>query len=596
MRCRSLVLLLALVLLPLAAQELQELYTPEDDDVVETPERLAILAELAEDPLAINTADAAQLKRLFWLSASEIELLLRHRPFATKRELFAVGLDAEVIAQTLPYITLYMPQPVRGSSQIGSQYNAAWRTLPSSVKYTHKSQITWQNYAAGAVLQKDAGEADWADFLSAFAEYQSAGFFRQALVGDFRAAFGQGIVLAPALGFHKGAATTSAPLHNYQTIKPYTSSYEAGNLRGAALTLGSDALHFTAFGSAVDRTVSLDDSLRITSFDDTGQHLSGDEEQTREEVLGALCQFEHEHVALGAAAVYTGFEHPLADGSAQKYWCYAISAGVQQQNWQWVNEAALSDKSCAWLSGLRWGTPEYRHLLMARYYPAEFPTHLGNPFSTGSSFANEQGIYYGFRARLATGLLLRGYFDVWHFPQPRYFEKMPTSGSEEYISVQWQRGIHRVTATMRAVCKEKYISLDTAEIRDFQRLTLRCEYRQQPSDWLEYKTRLAFSSDYLPAEKQHESGILNYQQMKLKWGNWSCTARISASFGDVLLYVHEPDIIGSFSNQMFKGDVISGCILIDAQISKRGRLQAKYRDDVGKNNAAYAALFCRVNF
>jgi hypothetical protein len=162
--------------------------------------------------------------------------------------------------------------------------------------------------------------------------------------------------------------------------------------------------------------------------------------------------------------------------------------------------------------------------------------------------------------------------------------------------VQWQRGIHRFTATMRAVCKEKYISLDTAEIRDFQRLTLRCEYRQQPSDWLEYKTRLAFSSDYLPAEKQHESGILNYQQMKLKWGNWSCTARISASFGDVLLYVHEPDIIGSFSNQMFKGDVISGCILIDAQISKRGRIQAKYRDDVGKNNAAYAALFCRVNF
>lgn len=596
MRCRSLVLLLVVFLLPLAAQELQELYTPQDDDVVETPERLAILAELAENPVPINTANSNELRVLFWLSSHEIELLLQNRPFHSLKELYHSGIDAEVVEQTLPYITLHIPQPLRGSSQIGSQYNAAWRTLPSSLKYTHKSQITWQNYTVGAVLQKDAGEPDWADFLSAFAEYQSSGFVRQALVGDFRAAFGQGIVLAPALGFHKGAATTSAPLHNYQSIKPYTSSYEAGNLRGAALTVGSDALLFTAFGSAIDRTVSLDDSLRITSFDDTGQHLSGDEKHTQENVAGALLVFEQKSIQAGAAAIYTGFEHPFADSDPQQYWCYATSIRLQQENWQLLNETALSDDVCAWLAGLRWGTPRYRHLLMIRHYPADFPTHLGNPFATGSTFANEQGIYYGFRARLAIGLLLRGYFDVWQFPHTRYFEKMPTSGSEEYLSLQWQRGIHRLSATMRAVFKEKYISLETAEIRDFQRLTLRCDYRQQTASWLEYKTRISYSSDYLPTEQQHKSGILNYQQITLTWKRISCTARITASFGDVLLYVHEPDIIGSFSNQMFKGDALSSCILIDARIRGNWRIQAKYRDDVRESNAAYAALFCRVTF
>ncbi len=573
------------------------MYLPDEEAPPEFPEELEILDDLQQHPLAINTASPAQIAQLLWLTDDDIAHIIAHRPYRRTDQLFGIGVDSLLIARSLPYISLRLPPDVAGSIQTGCQYSVADAQLPSSLKYTQKSRLTVNNFDGGVVMQKDAGEWRAADFLSWFVRMKSASWLKSITVGHYRMAFGQGIVLAPALGFSKGPATTTAPQKKYRTIKPYMSSYEVGDFRGAAAHVTLGTFELTGFWSDNRLTANLDDDGKITSIDGTGLHTGGVKDNISERNSGGILAWERPQWSASYLLLHTAFDHDFAAADQpQKYLAQSLAGQWHGQRMNFAGEVSRIRKDIAWTASLRWGLPQFRHLLLARVYPTHFPTHHGNPFSSQSNFANEAGIYYGFQVRLAKSLMLYGYADVWRFPQPRFFEKMPTAGSEEFLRISWTRSHREFIATMRHVSKEKQITLEESKIRDFQRLIVRLDVVEHLTNCVTTKTRMEFCSENLPVEKEYNDGILFYQQLRAGWKKWRITARLTTVYGSVLQYTWEPDINGVFSTRVFQDDRLGAFILVETDLRPGLRMQIKYRSEVHHTQAGYLSALVLVTF
>jgi len=198
--------------------------------------------------------------------------------------------------------------------------------------------------------------------------------------------------------------------------------------------------------------------------------------------------------------------------------------------------------------------------------------------------------------RLAKSLMLYGYADVWRFPQPRFFEKMPTAGSEEFLRISWTRSHREFIATMRHVSKEKQITLEESKIRDFQRLIVRLDVVEHLTNCVTTKTRMEFCSENLPVEKEYNDGILFYQQLRAGWKKWRITARLTTVYGSVLQYTWEPDINGVFSTRVFQDDRLGAFILVETDLRPGLRMQIKYRSEVHHTQAGYLSALVLVTF
>jgi hypothetical protein len=101
------------------------------------------------------------------------------------------------------------------------------------------------DFSLGFTAEKDAGEKiAWAPerkqygagFLSFHAQVLNKKKIKNLIIGDYQAQFGQGLVLGSAFGIGKNAEAVSTTRRANIGFMPYTSAYEAGYFRGAAVS------------------------------------------------------------------------------------------------------------------------------------------------------------------------------------------------------------------------------------------------------------------------------------------------------------------------------------------------------------------------
>ena len=573
----------------LFADEGEEKLFSREEDTYHSTELSEILESIKKQPFNINRVPRLELEKLPWLSENDIDLILQSRKdekINNFSKLSEIGINEITVSELKPYISFVTEKQFNITQISRVELQEKNKELTSSLKYYQKTLVNSNYLNLGFVSQKDEGEKDLFDFYSYFIEYHSDSFLQKAILGKYRLAFGQGILFAPKLGMSKSAEATNIPIKKYKTLKTYTSSYEIWELEGITSRFKFGRFELTPFYSSTKLEANLDDTDKITSFNLTGLHYEKEDKgNVRENIWGTDLKYRFQKSYIGFDFVHQKFDKEFAD-PAKKNNFYAFSTNfyLLKNKFPAFGEIAFIEDKIAGVLGAKWGEDKLRHLLLFRYYEKNFPTFHGKPFSSQSAnFDNEIGLYYGITLLPFRKTKLNIYFDVWKFPETRYLEKMPTTGSEQFLQLEIHSQKNGFRFTLQHKDKDKNKTLeDVSKVRNIERTLFRFDWWQQLA-FVRLKTRCELVTEYFPQEEIFSKGILAYEQLKWKTGKLELLAQIAVYRTDtepfkVLLYMYENNVDGIMQNSIFSGDGVYSYLLLKYQILRNSEIQFKIAD------------------
>jgi len=297
----------------------------EDDLTGDPTELIELLDELAENPLDVNTATAAELAQVPAFDPLTASAVVRFREanglFRSLPEVRLVdGITADIYLDARPYLTIgprldasgaqaqrFPAAPSVRTVLSGLSYRTTQRVQrrldtqagyegPDSTRafagsperiYTRLQATYRRQVSVNLTLEKDPGEAFrfdgdsntyGYDYLSGHAAILGAGRIDALIVGDFAAEFGQGLALWRASGFGKGPDAVGGPIRTGRGLRPYGSVEENRFFRGAALTVAATPNVFVSgFASRrqLDANVFVPDTLDLADPDIPPTALDG---------------------------------------------------------------------------------------------------------------------------------------------------------------------------------------------------------------------------------------------------------------------------------------------------------------------------------
>lgn len=230
-------------------------------------EMVTWLTELVQRPLDLNRATAAELTRLPGVSMPLARRVVRRReangPYASLSELRSVeGFDAATYRAARPFLTIGTIRSDRSDTatgraglvqriegrfiqrltrriDVGRGYrpDTAHTTYAGSPArlYTRLQLSAGRQLSLNLTLEKDPGEAfQWRpransygfDHVATHLVLHHVGPFETLVVGDFGAAFGQGVALSRGFTFSKGRDAVAPPARRGAGLTPYGSTGE----------------------------------------------------------------------------------------------------------------------------------------------------------------------------------------------------------------------------------------------------------------------------------------------------------------------------------------------------------------------------------
>jgi len=536
----------------LCAEEYTDLYEltgePEESDLA--------LTHLAEEPLNINKASRSELEMLVWLSNSQIEdiiLYRKHNNILHRSQLEEIGIGKTILDRISRFISYKQAVDLNIINLTRIDYAEKDHSFRSCLKTYNKTLLNYGSFSAGFIAQKDSGERDLIDFYSYFISGEDLGIFKKIIVGKYQLKSGQGILFNSKLGSSKSTASTSSPLKKRSALKPYTSSYESWALEGASTEISIGNLKFTPFYSVTKLSATLADD-KISSFNESGLHYNKENKNNVSETIkGAQLEVDSKDHLGGILFSRTSFSLDFADPDIQQqYSAFSCYTSLFKMSAPISAEVAFAAKKWSGIIAFRAGNADFRQLFLYRHYQNGFPDWHGNPFSSQSSFDNQQGFYYGLTLKLFGWMKLNFYVDLWKYPETRYFEKMPTAGNELMLNVEYRLpDKNKLVLLFKQKNSEKYFVLDIGKIRNMQKNYFRLDWKQETGH-IQFCTRISYVTEYISDDKYFANGLLLAEILKFRSGKVSCTCQVAGFSSNLLLYLYEYDVDGKMSTCALK--------------------------------------------
>ncbi len=510
-----------------------EQYTAESEETIDYESFYDDLMFCAQNPINLNQTNREELEKLQFLSEIQVENILSYvyesGSMQTIYELQLVeGLDMTDIRRMLPFVRIgesddskkkiYWKDLVKyGKNELlfrldkGLETKEGYQFLPNedvnmpptlanylgnelynSLKYRFhfKDRIQF-----GFSAEKDAGEQFWGnqnkgyDFYSFHAQFNNFGKFKTIVLGDFRANFGQGLVLHTEFGMGKSSYVLNVTPRS-SGLKKYSSTDEYNFFRGGGATFKLGKLDLTAFysnkmidGDTVNGT--------FPTIIKTGYHRTLDElskkQTVNQQIIGGNLTYTNMNLQIGFTAVHTSLDNKLVpDKSVYNYFYFSGSkqttGGIfYRYRWKKLNlfgETAVTDKgSLATLNGCYFNpVSQVSLVVLQRYYSPEYDTFYASSFSATSRINNESGIYLGAEVRPFRRWKFAAYADNYRFPWPKYGIDAPSDGhdylfqadftAKRNLTMYWrlkyeenQTNLSGSTATMPEIVPQKKTSL-----------------------------------------------------------------------------------------------------------------------------------------
>ena len=466
----------------------------EDDERIET--LFTDLSFLAENPLDLNSADAEMFRRLPFLSDLQIDDMIGYRQrygsMATVYELKNISsMDWPTIELILPFVfagdtesQLRSISPTNilkyGTNELAMRYSRTlqerqgYKPLPDSIlqqypnrKYLgepfyHSIRYSYtfdERIQAGLVAEKDAGEPFWNsthkgyDYYSAHVFLRYMGVLKSLAIGDYKASFGQGLVMSHDFAPSRNAFLSQMERRNNGFRRHYSTN-EVDFFRGVASTFQWKDVAISLFYSyrKLDATA---DSVNITTFKTDGMHrLVNDRDKmgvVSTHTYGGNIRYATPQVVVGLTAIGYQFGDLTVEPDPRPYNLFYfrgnrnmnVSVDYQFKNRQlkFFGETAMSsNKALATLNVLQWTPTSYASgLILFRSYARDYQSFYGNAFSQNSMVQNEQGLYLGIQLSPVAHWKLSGYADFFRFPWLKYGVDAPSSGVEYMAQVEYAR-------------------------------------------------------------------------------------------------------------------------------------------------------------
>lgn len=450
----------------------------------------------SENPINLNKTTKEELEKLQFLSDIQVDNILhylyRYAPLNTIYEMQLIdGLDMTDIRMLLPFVmlgeagarkeTLRLKDVFKyGKNELylrldrGLETKEGYRFIPEEEQqaeeknarkyvgdpfYNHiKYRFRYRDRIAfGVTAEKDAGEQFWGDhnkgydFYSAHVELKNFGKLKTLVLGDYRANFGQGLVLRTDFSMGKSSYVMQVNPRS-SGLKKYTSTDEYNFFRGAGATVSLGNLDITGFYS--NKLIDGDTiggqfaSVKIDGLHRTINDLNR-KRNVSQQVIGGNVTYTYSWLQVGATALYNSFDHSLEPRPANynKFYFRGKEQTVGSANYRVragklniFGETALSDREGAWatINGLNF-SPISRVGLVAlhRYFSKEYDTFFATTFSESSRVNNETGFYIGTEVRPIKYWKVSAYIDSYRFPWMKFGIDEPSIGKDYLVQVDY---------------------------------------------------------------------------------------------------------------------------------------------------------------
>ena len=450
-----------------------------------TADALEELSDMYESlhaaPLNINTATRDELSMLPFLSDRQIEdihaYIYMHGPMLTLGELQLTGsLDYATRQLLRHFVYAGPPSPQKerikladvlqnGRTEVVARMDIPLYLRDGFKKGTYlggrlshnlRWSFNWHNRIRfGVSADKDAGERGY-DFWSPYLFIKDMGVLKELAVGNFKAQFGQGLLLGGGFSVGKSMALSSMSRQT-QGLRPHSSTGEYGYLRGGGAALGWGHTTFTLLASRTPVDATLKGDTVISSFKEDGYHRTSLELSKKHNVtlgmVAANMRYSFRGLRFGVTAMTESLTVPYK--GQRRLNGMSTDCSVNRARYSLQAELSLLDSKPALIASqtFRLGNGWTANAVVRHYSPEYMSLH-SNAMAE-SSVQNETGLLAGF-AHSGRDLKVSGYADFFMHPEPRYGASAPSNGMDLRMEADWRVGRRdALYATARFKSKQK---------------------------------------------------------------------------------------------------------------------------------------------
>ncbi|MBR1808947.1 MAG: hypothetical protein IJ776_06140 [Paludibacteraceae bacterium] len=570
---------------PLILQDIYEELTEEgrEADYEETENSLR---QLAENPINLNATTEAELRQLLFLTDEQIDAILLFaykNPFHNLYELRLINELADYeIRNMLPFVYAgepadkqefywremwhYARQEADVRFDARNIENNGTDPFYASLKYMFRYK---RKVDAGVVAERDPkepfcsrGKTYGADFYGGWLQVDDVWKMKRMVIGDYRASFGQGLVLNTNMNYGGKAIYLYRRGLREEGLKRKSSTAEYDFFRGTGATIRIGITDVTLLYSARKIDGRAEEGV-FASVQKTGYHRTESELEAKrgvwQQVAGTNVTIGLKRLKLGVTAT----EMLLGDTlrPRQMYYNKNYFQGKRQfaagLNYDWmiwrlhlfgeIATAQNTEWGLANLTGLRI-VPTRGLTLTAlyRYYSPHYDNMLSSGFGETTKINDENGIFIGLETTMVKRWKFAAYGDYFRFSGPKYGIKTPSDGFDVYLTAAFSPS-DKADMQWKLRAKEK---------GGMRKYAFRYTVDVRTGGWVVKagaEANMVREADSVPTF----GGVL-YGQAEYHWSSVPIVlqGRVEAFYADNYdnrLYVYENDVLNAFSVPMIYG-------------------------------------------
>lgn len=611
------------------------------------------------NPIDLNHATKEDLEKLGFLTEMQINGILSHRlqfgNFISTYELQVIdGFTPLQLQSLLLFATVnanwkddQTPLKDMFLKARDEVYFTGQRTLQEQKGYKSSLRNTTPNYYTGSpnrymvryghrygtrlsiglTAEKDAGEQFFKgankngfDFYSAHLFWKGRGNWRTVAIGDYQAAFGQGLTFASGLAFGKSPFVLNVK-RNFQTLRPYRSVNENEFLRGAAATYRLGKIEITTLYSdkKIDGNIAANsdslvtsDESSFTSIISSGYHRTtgelADKRSIRQIIYGGHMSYQFKNLQLGTTVIQTVYDKTFQK-SGGLYNLYAFSGktllntGIDYtwyyRNITFFGEIANSGNGAiAQTHGLIASLNAITDIsLLYRNFDKNYHTTYSNGFGESSTNTNERGIYTGISLRPVPKWTINAYADVYKSNWIKYLTDAPSYGYDYLAEVVYNPSKSvQMYWRYRNDNKEKN-AYSNSTVSDYltwhRKYAFRYHIAYKVSSSFTLKNRIEYT-EYQTENTKTEHGTVFFQDVVYKpmKGKWDIIARL-AIFNtqgyNSRIYTYENDLLYQFSVPVLQNEGARYFLLLNYKFSRKAEFWIKFAHTVYSNQTTVSS-------
>lgn len=576
-----------------------------------------IIDDLTRTPVDINNANSSELLRIPFLTPTDAQQIITSRNKMGKFNSFEditriKGIDKGTLALIKPFI--FINENLNSENNKQDILNYYFRSRAKSdiqnregflngnykgskLNFYNKLFVNSNNFSAGILTEKDAGEINFTDHFTGFVQYKSANLFNNIVLGDYSIEFGEGLALWSAYSFSKGSDAINPPIKRVKNIRPHLSSEENRHFRGAAVSIKFNSSLVTGFYSLNTISATLNDENNISNFYQIGYYRTETEQEKKnnlkETVYGITYGLKiSEYFNLGMLHYQTKYDKSFQfiNGnklSGNSFSFSSIHAKLLYKNFNISSEVATNTEAFSILTNLMLNLSSQIDILASyRNYSAKYYNIFSNGFSEYGHTQNEIGYYLGLKFKSQYGNL-NIYYDIFKSPSQSFYSDFPLTGNDFLIHFD-----SKLTKSLlllikyKTELKEKQIVVNNANtFADELKSNFRVELKYKINKEFTGKSRVEFVRYSKSTET--EIGFLSYQELKYHIPKyftfyWRIVFFDTESY-NTRLYEFENDLRGSMSNLPLYGEGFRWYLLLNFSPINYLTLSLKYAETYKPN-------------